>query len=48
MKYYILHDFRTSTSFKERSSDHCKDPHKLRLLTDFDVILISSPGGVTN
>ena len=25
MKYYILHDFRTSTPFKEKSSDHFKE-----------------------
>ena len=28
MKYHIFHDFRTSTSFKEKSSDHFKDLHK--------------------
>ena len=40
MKYHILHDFRTSTPFK--------DLHKVRLLIDFDTNLTSSPGRVTN
>ena len=44
MKYHILHDFRISTPFEEKSSDHFKDLHKLKLLTNFDVDLISSPG----
>ena len=37
MKYHILHDFRTSTSFEEKSSDHFEDLHELKLLTNFDV-----------
>ena len=48
MKYHILHDFITSTPFEEKSSDHCKDPHKMELLTNFDISLTSFPGGVTN
>ena len=43
MKYNILHDFRTSTPFKEKSFDYFKDLHKLKLLT-FDANLTSSPG----
>ena len=39
MKYHILDDFGTSTPFKEKYSDHFKDPHKLKLLRNFDVIL---------
>ena len=35
MKYHILHDFRASTPFKENSSDHFKDVHKLKILTKF-------------
>ena len=31
MKYHILHDFRTSTPFKEKSSYHFKDFHKMEL-----------------
>ena len=42
MKYYILHDIRTSTLFKEKSFDHFKDLPKLKLLlTNFDAILTS-------
>ena len=37
MEYHILHDFRTSTPFKEKSSNHFKDLH-----TNFDVNLTSS------
>ena len=48
MKYHTLHDLGTSALFKEKSSDHCKDPHILKFLTNFDVSLTSSPGGVTN
>ena len=40
MKYYILHDFKTSTLFKEKSSDDFKDVHKL--LANFDVNLTSA------
>ena len=28
MKYHILHDFRTSTSFKEKYSHYSKDRHR--------------------
>ena len=48
MKYHILHDFRTSTPYMEKSSDHFKDLHKLKLLTNLDINLTSSPGGVMN
>ena len=46
MKYHILHHFRTSTPFKEKSFDHFKDLHKMELLTKFDVNLTSFLGGV--
>ena len=46
MKYHIFHDFRTFTAFKENSSDHSEDLHKVKFLTNFDVNLTSSPGGV--
>ena len=48
MKYRTLHDFGASTPFKEKSSDHFKDVHKLKLLTNFDVNLTSFLGGETN
>ena len=48
MKYHVLHDFITSTPFKEKSSDHFKDPHKMELLTNLDISLTSFPGGVMN
>ena len=48
MKYDILHDFRTFTPFQDKSSDRFKDPHKLKLLTNFDVNLTSTPDGVMN
>ena len=48
IKYHILRDFRTSTSFKEISSHHFKDLHKLKLLKDFDLNITSSPRGVIN
>ena len=31
MKYHNLHDFRTSTAFKEKFSDHFRDRRKLKL-----------------
>ena len=31
MKYHILHDFRTSALFEEKSSDHFKELHRLKL-----------------
>ena len=48
MKYHILHDFRTSTPIKEKSPDHFKDLHELKLLTNFDVNLTSFLRGVIN
>ena len=48
MKYHIWHDFRTSTPIKEKSSDHFKDLHKLKLLINFDANLTLSPGRVMN
>ena len=48
MKYHILYHFRTSTPFKEKSSDNFKDLHKMELLTNFDVNLTSFLGGVMN
>ena len=41
MKYHILRECRTSTPFKEKSSDHFEDIHKVKLLTNFDVSLTS-------
>ena len=35
MKYHILHVFRTSAAFEEKSSDYFED--KLKLLTNFDI-----------
>ena len=48
MKYYILDDFGTSTRFKEISSDCFEDFHKLKLPKNFDVILTSFLGAITN
>ena len=48
MKYHFLHDFITSTPFKEKSSVHFKDFNKMELLTNFDISLTSFIGGVTN
>ena len=48
MKYHVLHDFITSTSFEEKSSDHFKDLHKMELLTNFDISLTSFLGRVMN
>ena len=48
MKYHILHVFRTSTAFKENSSDHFKDLYKLKLLTDLNVNMVSFLGEVPN
>ena len=48
MKHHILHDFRTSTPFKGKSSDNFKDFDKLKLVTYFDANLTSSPEGVMN
>ena len=46
MKYHNLHDFSTSTPFEEKSSDHFRDLHELKLLINFDVNLTSFLGGV--
>ena len=43
-KYHILHDFRASTSCKEKISSRSNDLHKLKLLTNFYVNLTSSEG----
>ena len=48
MKYHILHCFRTSTPFKEKSSDHFKGLYKMELLTNFIVNLTSFLEGVIN
>ena len=47
MKYQILHDFRASNPFKEKSSHHFKDLYKLKLLINSGVNLKSFQGGVT-
>ena len=39
MKNHILQNFRTSTPFKEKTFDHFKDLHKLKLHTNFDANL---------
>ena len=46
MKYHIVHHSRTPISFKEKPTNHCKDLHKLKLVTNFDVNLTSVSGGV--
>ena len=38
MKYHILHDFRTATSFKVKSSARFIDLYRLKLLTNFMTI----------
>ena len=48
MKYHIFHVFRTSTAFKEKSSDHFKDIYKLKHLTNFGINMTSFLGGVPN
>ena len=48
MKYHVLHEFITSTPFEEKSSLHCKDLHKMELLTNFDISPTSFLGGVMN
>ena len=48
MKCYILHDFRTSTPFEQKSSDNFKDLAKLKVLKNFDVNLMSFLEGVIN
>ena len=46
MKNHILHDFRISIPFKEKSSDRLKDLQKLKFPTNFDVNMTSLPEGV--
>ena len=48
MKHHILHDSRTSTSFKKSSSYQFKDVQILKLLTSFDTSLTSLLGGLMN
>ena len=48
MKYHILHVFRTSTVFKEKSSDHFKYIYNLKLLINFDFKMTSFLAGVPN
>ena len=48
MKYRILHNFGTSAQSKRKFSDHFKNLHKLKFLTNFDVNLTSFLGGVIN
>ena len=49
MKYYILHNFGTSSLFKEKFAGHFKDLHKLKVLTNFYVSRTEKfPGGVMN
>ena len=48
MKHHIVHYFRTCTPFKEKSFYHFEDSHKLKLMTNFDVNLISLPRSGTN
>ena len=43
-----VHVFRTSTAFKEKSTDHFKYIYELKLLTNFDVNMTSFLGGVPN
>ena len=47
MKYHTLHDLRTSSPFKEKLSDQFKDFDKLKLLTNVDLNLTQSPGGLS-
>ena len=46
MKYHILHDFRTFTKIKEKSSAHFEHIYKLKLLTNLSANMPSFPGGV--
>ena len=48
MKYHVLYVFITSTALKEKSSDHFKDIYKMKLVTNFDVNMMSFLGGVPN
>ena len=43
-----MSDFGTSNLFKEKFSDHFKDLHKLKILTNFDVNLTTFLGVVMN
>ena len=46
MKYHILQVFKSSMEFIKKSSDHFKDINKLKLLTSFDVNMMSFLKGV--
>ena len=48
MKYHVSHDFITSTPFEEKSCDHFKDLHKMKLFPIFDISLTSFLGVVMN
>ena len=48
MIYHILHVFRASTAFKEKSSNHFEDLYKLKLLTNLDGNMTLFLGGVPN
>ena len=48
MKNNSLHDFKTSTPFKQNSSHHFKDFHKLKYLKNFDVNLTQVTNNVLN
>ena len=48
MKYHILHVFRTSIEFRKKSSVHFTDIYKLKLLTNFNVNMMSFLKGVPN
>ena len=47
MKWHSLDNLR-ATPFKEKLSDYFKDLRELKLLTNSDVRLTLSPGGVMN
>ena len=48
MKCHILCDFRTSNLCKEKSFEHFRNIHKLKLLTNFDDNQASFLGEVLN
>ena len=39
MKHHILHEFRGSTIFKEKFSDHFKNPHTLMLMKNLVLVI---------
>ena len=47
-EYHILHNYKTSTPFQEKSSDHFKNLHKMELSTNFIVNQTSFLGEVMN